>query len=119
MRISTPLILLALFLGACQSGTPSGPASAEILTKAGAQLEATKTFHFSYKNEGGGAPILNGLTLNTAEGDFAKPDKLKVNLNANFGSSVVEVQFIGLGDVSYVSNPITKEWQKVPGGLSA
>jgi hypothetical protein len=90
-----------------------------MLDKASAGIEAARSFHFTYRNEGGGSPILSGLTLNTAEGDLVKPDRIRVNINANFGSSVVETQFIGIGDTAYVSNPITREWQKAPGAISA
>jgi lipoprotein LprG len=119
MRALPLLAVLLLALAACQPGPPAGPTAAEIVTRAGETLSAANAFHFSYSNEGGGAPIFSGLTLNSAEGDFVKPDKLKVKVNANFGSSVVEMDVIGVGDTAYLTNPLTREWIKAPGALSA
>src|SRR5262245_6631131 len=119
MRRRFLFLLPAILLGGCLPGGLTGPSAAEIVTRAGDSLNTSQSFHFSYKNEGGGAPIFNNLTLNTADGDFAKPDKLRVKINANYGSSVVESEFIALGEQGYISNPLTREWQKVPGAVSA
>src|SRR5437588_4461774 len=104
MRRLLLFLLPAVWLAGCLPGGMAGPSAAEIVSRAGDSLNTSQTFHFSYVNEGGGAPIFNNLTLNTADGDFAKPDKLRAKINANFASSVVESEFIALGEQAYISN---------------
>jgi lipoprotein LprG len=109
------LVVLSLLLAACGTDIPQIP-PAEVITRAGDAMLQSPAFHF--KIDISGKPvILNQLTrlsLRSAEGDFARPDKMGVHLKALLSVAAAELDMIALGDEQYLTNVLTKQWEVLP-----
>jgi hypothetical protein len=120
-RVLIPALLIALLLAACGGGsdkkaseTPTPPA-AEVISKAADAATALQSFHFRFTNQNGTTPLPLNMGLETAEGDVAVPSKLSADVKAKAGGINVSVKVIGIDDQTWVTNPFTREWQKLPG----
>lgn len=114
------LLLLVAGCGTEETTTPlesevSPLTAAEVIANACEKLEALSTFHFNLEQEGGGTPIAMGLEMTAASGDVARPDRLKVRVSAGF----LEVQVITVGEDTFMTNPLTGEWEPLPNDFSA
>jgi lipoprotein LprG len=109
------LSLFSLLLFACTSDIPQLP-PADVISRAGSAMLAEPSFHF--KIDISGAPvILNKLTqlmLRSAEGDFARPDKMGVHLKVIAAVAAAELDMIALGNEQYLTNVLTKKWEVLP-----
>ena len=76
------------------------------------------SFEFGLESQGGGTPIPTGLEMTRAQGVMSKPDRIDVKVKARFSGFVVEVHVISVGDETFMTNPITGQWQRVGSGLS-
>ena len=113
-------ILLFSLLPACREpeATRQPLNASEIISNSIDKMKAINSFHFKLTHEGGRTPIAMGLELEEAVGDVAKPDKLKTNIIAALGVMLVEVEVITIGVTTYMTNPLTKEWEPCPGEFS-
>ena len=117
MKLKFLLLALAfgLLLPACTPDIPQLP-PAEAITRAGETMLQNPSFHF--KIDISGKPvILNQLTqlsLRSAEGDFARPDKMGVHLKVLAAGLAAELDMIALGDEQYLTNVLTKKWEVLP-----
>lgn len=116
------IILLLLVVGcgkkettAPDESTPPPLTAVEIIAMASEKLEALSSFHFALDQEGGGTPIAMGLEMTSASGDITRPHKLKVDVFAGF----VEVGVITVGEVTFMTNPLTGEWEPLPNEFTA
>ena len=113
----------ALLLGACTSEKP-GPSptptetAAGIVLRAADRMDQVKSLHFRMDSTGAPTMLVPGLAMNSAEGELAKPDKLKVTVNAKAGAAVMEVKIVAMGDATYMTNPIGGRWQALPMGYN-
>jgi len=83
-------------------------------------MDAADSFHFRLEHDGGGTPIAGGLTMNEAEGDMARPDRLKAKIWVEImGLGDMKVEFITVGSAIYMTNPFTDEWELLPTEFSA
>ena len=109
------LVLLSLLLTACGPDIPQIP-PAEVITRAGDAMLQTPSFHF--KIDINGKPVvlnqLTQLSLRSAEGDFARPDKMGVHLKVLLAVAAAELDMIALGDEQYLTNVLTKQWEVLP-----
>jgi lipoprotein LprG len=109
------LVMLSLLLTACGPTIPQIP-PAEVITRAGEAMLQAPSFHF--KIDIGGKPvILNQVTqlaLRSAEGDFARPDKMGVHLKVLLAVAAAELDMIALGNEQYLTNVLTKQWEVLP-----
>jgi len=112
---------LCLTLPACSEEvpTPQPLDASEIINNAIEKLKTINSFHFELVHEGGRTPIVMGLELDEAVGDVAKPDKLKTTIIAAMRGMLVEVEVITIGVTTYMTNPLTKEWELCPSEFSA
>ena len=115
------LVLLPfLLLAACMDGTPPTPSVApqEVLTTAATTMAALKSFHFNLTtSKVPKAP--SSLYVTTADGDVARPGKLKATAGALLAGVPVEVQVLVSGDAQYMTDPLSKRWQKIPASFNA
>jgi len=117
------IILLLLVVGCGKKETtapdestqPPPLTAAEIIARASEKLEALSSFHFALDQEGGGTPIAMGLEMTSASGDITRPYKLKADVFAGF----VEVRVITVGEVTFMTNPLTGEWEPLPNEFTA
>lgn len=114
------IILLVLVLS-CGKEEPTSPTltAQEIINNSIDKMTDINSFHFELSHEGGRTPIAMGLELDEAKGDMKKPDKLKTTVIAALKGMLVEVQVITIGTTTYMTNPLTKKWEFVPGEFSA
>jgi hypothetical protein len=82
-------------------------------------MDAADSFHFRLEHDGGGTPIAGGLTMNEAEGDIARPDRLKAKISTTMMGMFIEVEVITVGSAIYMTNPLTTEWELLPTEFSA
>jgi lipoprotein LprG len=116
------LILAALAVVGCAKSTPSQTlppspttlTAAEILTKSSDNLQAAKSFHFALDQIGGGTPITLGIEMTKMSGDIVKPDKMKATITGTFMNSALEVQIISAGGKTYMTNPLSGQWEVPP-----
>lgn len=109
------LWLFSILLLACAPDIPQIP-PAEVISHAGNAMLAAPSFHF--KIDISGAPVvlnqLTQLSLRSAEGDFARPDKMGVHLKVIAAVAAAELDMIALGNEQYLTNVLTKKWEVLP-----
>ena len=87
------------------------PNPGEIIAAAIDAMTQVTSFRFILENEGGETPISNGLGLRRAEGAMVRPDRLEAEIDAVFAGLVLRLEVIGAGGKTYMTNPISGEWQ--------
>mgnify|MGYP003921804975 CR=1 FL=1 len=114
--VVAPLALLMVLVPGCrrdQAGPTVDPA--DLLRAAADRLEQVKSFHFVLTHESGGTLILQGMLLTRAEGDVARPDQIKAQLSVQGMGAALQLQFIGIGNDAWLSNPFNPAlWQRLP-----
>ena len=113
------LALGGLAVAACAGQKPAELTAEEIIGKASDALKSVRSAHFSLVATGGTMIIGGGLPAKTIEGDVLQPDRLKGMATSAFGNVTVQIAFVIVGSNEYVTNPITKQWQEVPGNATA
>lgn len=81
-------------------------------------MAQVSSFRFKLESRGGSTPIPTGLEMSSAEGAMSKPAQVEVKVKARFSGFVVEVRVISVGEVTFMTNPITGQWQRFESGLS-
>jgi hypothetical protein len=103
------------------AGTAAAPTLIDptvVLAESGRLMEATGSFHFLLDHQKGGTRLLPNLTLDEAEGDVVKPDKISAEFVGGSGGFVVKSSLITVGEDSYMTNPLTGRWETVPKDVS-
>lgn len=122
-RIAIVIVSIALaasLLSACGKAAPPSPlAASQVIDRCMQSMDAANSFHFEIEHDGGGTPIAMGLVMNEAEGDIARPDRLKAKISATMMGLFIEVEVITVGSVIYITNPLTMEWELLPTEFSA
>lgn len=117
------IVLAALLLSACGKTAPSAPplplTAPEVIGRSLESMAEIKSFHFVLEHDGGGTPIAMGLMMDKAEGDIARPDRLKAKISTTIMGGFVEIEVITVGSVIYMTNPLTMKWELLPTEFSA
>ena len=113
------LLLLLPALAACDSGGgPPTMAPDAVLSKAATAMAALKSFHFSLStSKVSQAPT--SLYVTTAEGDAVRPGKLQATATALLVNMPVQVSLIAIGNDQYMTDPLSKRWQRIPPSFNA
>lgn len=111
--------LLAVYVSGCAAGSPPELTAQEIVKKSSDALKPVKSVHFKMSSTGGMMSIGTGLVAKTIEGDVLQPDRLKGTAISTFGKLTVEISFITVGTQQFITNPITKKWEKVPNSATS
>ena len=94
--------------------TPTPVNPADVLLRSGEAMAELSAFRFALEHEGdGGTPLSESLTVTEAEGAVVSPDKLTVEFSGVLGTFAIRSGFITIGDESYMTNPLTGEWEPV------
>lgn len=107
--------LVGLLVAACGPSIPQIPPE-EAITRAGEAMLNAPTLHFKIEISGA-AVYLNKtaqLALRSAEGDFARPDRMGVHLKVIAIVAAAEMDMIALGNEQYITNILTKKWEVLP-----
>ena len=59
------------------------------------------------------------IQIRSADGDVIMPDKVKAQANVLFSGQPVTIKLISIGNVQYLTDPITGQWRVVKGVLNA
>ncbi len=109
------IILVAMAIGCAKPAiTPTPLTALEIIDKSSEKIQGINSFHFVLDQVGGGTPIGMGLEMNKAVGDVARPDRLKTTISGTMAGMFIEVQLISVGEVTYITNPLTGQWELLP-----
>ena len=112
--------LVSLLLLACGGGDSSEPSggektASEILGDASKASASVTSFHFKLSHQNGSTPLPLNLSLESAEGDIVVPDKLAADVKADAAGINVSVKVIGINNETWVTNPFTRNWQRLGG----
>ena len=115
-------IALGIACGTQESETPNptpppAPDPVVILQNAADRFEALEFFKFTMLHENGGTPIAFGLVMEDVTGDVAAPDRLQAEIGAFAGNLFFDVTLIAIGDRTFLTNPFTKEFEEIEGGI--
>ncbi len=114
-KIMICVCLLGLWISACGPDIPSIPPD-DVINRAGDAMLSAPSFHFKIDIEG--VPVylnkLAQLSLRSAEGDFARPDRMGVHLKVIAAVAAAEMDMIALGNEQYITNVLTKKWEVLP-----
>jgi hypothetical protein len=114
--ISTAVVAIGVF--GCSPAQPELSAT-DIVKKSSDALKTVKSAHFKLSSTGGMMAIGTGLLAKSIEGDVVQPDRLKGTATSTFGKITVEISFISVGGQQFITNPITKKWEKLPGSQAS
>ena len=119
VRLVALALVVSLTAAACDDGaasttTTTVPTVEEILARAAVTMEGVDSLR--YQIELSGAPIsLLGVELRSARGRYAAPDASQAVLGAAIGGLVIELGTIAIGETSWVTNPLTGNWDEYTG----
>lgn len=113
------LALAGVAATACFGQKPPELTAPEIMQKSSDGLAKATSAHFVLSSTNGMMAIGTGLAAKSIEGDVVQPNRLKGTATSTFGRVTVQIGFVIIGSDQFITNPITKQWQKVPGSQSA
>ena len=99
-----------LLLAAC--GGSSTPNSTVLLKTAGEKFNATQSMHFLVQADHLGALSGADVDVQKAEGDVARPDKLKAKATVATSIVTVDVQLVLIGAQGWYTNPLTGQFEQ-------
>jgi hypothetical protein len=91
----------------------------EVVAKASDAMKTVTSVHFKVESTKGMMAIGTGLVAKSIEGDVVKPDRLQGKAVSTFGRVTVEINFVFVGGNGFITNPITKRWEALPGAAQA
>lgn len=104
------LCVCLLLLAAC--GGSTAPNAAALLKTAKDKFNATQSMHFLVKADHLGAVTGDDFDVQSAEGDVARPDKLKAKATVVVPIATVDVQLILIGSQGWYTNPLTGQFEQ-------
>lgn len=93
--------------------TPAPPDIPTILKMTGETMQNLSTFHVILQHEGGTTQFAPGIVLNEAEAEIVNPDRMSASFSAQFGNMAVNSEFITIGNETWLTNPLSGEWETV------
>ncbi len=123
LALSLCLAVLAVMAIGCAG--PADPptetqlTASEIIDLSSEKFEGFNYFHFVLDHEGGGTPIAMGLEMTAGVGDVASPGRLEMTVSGTALGMYLEVQVVSVGEVTYMTNPLTDKWELLPNEFQA
>jgi LppX_LprAFG lipoprotein len=125
MRLQLAFAFVLLFIVAACSGdndsdapAAATPNAARLLEESATATRNVRSFHFrlTHRNGTTSLPLDFDLDLETAEGDVSIPGRLKGNLRAKASGVLgVSVDVIAIDNQTWITNPFTRNWQRLSG----
>ena len=103
----------------CFAQKPAELTPAEIVARGSEALGSVKSVHFTLVATNGSMVIGGSLPAKEIEGDIVRPDRIKGTATSTFGNMTVQIGFAVIGSQEFITNPISKQWQAVPGAVAA
>ncbi len=100
--------------------TPTPINVEELLRRSGEATASLDTFHFRLEhNDGGSTPFSDTLDIIEAEGDVVSPDSISISFSGKFGGRfAMRASLITIGAESYMTNPLSGNWEEVAAEVS-
>ncbi len=100
--------------------TPTPINVEDLLRRSGEATSQLDTFHFRLEhNDEGSTPFSDTLDITEAEGDVASPDSVSINFSGRFSDRfAMRASLVTIGSDSYMTNPLTGNWEEVPAEVS-
>ena len=114
------LVTIALSIGCAKSTTttttttPASLTATQVISKASDKLDTINSFHCTLDQTGGGTPIGMGMEMTKVDGDIVRPDRLKATVTGMVSGISMGIQMISVGKVTYMTNPLTGNWEQLP-----
>jgi hypothetical protein len=113
-------IAVPLLSGCSKSSAPLPTLNAtEIIGQCAGRMEAIDSLHIEITQVGGTTPLAMGLEMSKAAGDVVRPDRLKGEVTATVSGLPVRVEVITVGNMTFLTNPLTGKWEPFPSQFSA
>ena len=101
------------------SNLGSKPTAQQVLTSIQKNFRQVSSFHVTMKVDNLGTSSGSQMQIRSADGDVIMPDKVKAQANVLFSGQPVTVKLISIGNIQYLTDPITGQWRVVKGVLNA
>ena len=86
----------------------------QALARAREAVDAADGFDFVLSHVSGTTHLAGGLELQRAEGSVKRPGDMKLSAEANFGRAFVRTDAVVIGTDTWMTNPLTGNWGKIP-----
>ncbi len=95
------------------------PAAKPLIQQAAANLQASRSFHFTYDVQapGSASAATDSLTIQGATGEFVRPNALAATIQAATSGGALSTQIVEVGGTTYLLNPVTSVWGKASSGF--
>lgn len=113
------MVVWAGLSAGCGITRPAELSAIEILDRASTALRSVNSVHFKLTATNGMIAIGSNLAARTIEGDVVRPDRVKGTAVSTFGRMTVNLSFMIVGTHQYVTNPVTKQWERLSGEVTA
>ncbi len=97
----------------------SRPTAQQVLTSIQKNFPQVSSFHVIMKVDNLGTSSGSQIQIRSADGDVVMPDKVKAQASVLFSGQPVTIKLISIGNVQYITDPITGQWRVVKGVLNA
>ena len=118
---------LLLLLAGCGGGATVTPAPtptptpipdpAAILDRAAERVAAAESLAFALEHPAGSTQLSPGLLLTRASGVANQPDRFRIKLELETAGSFVELEVIGIGDKTWMTNLFSGQWEAAPAAV--
>ena len=100
--------------------TPTPINIEDLLRRSGEATSQLRTFHFRLEhNDQGSTPFTDTLDIIEAEGNVASPDSVSISFSGRFSDRfAMRASLITIGSESYMTNPLSGNWEEVPAEVS-
>ena len=95
------------------------PTAQQVLASIQKNFPQVSSFHVIMKVSNLGTSSGSQIQIRSADGDVIMPDKVKAQANVLFSGQPVTIKIISIGNVQYITDPITGQWRVVKGVLNA
>src|SRR5260221_4032704 len=103
---------------AVASGLTSKPTAQQVLSTVQKNFRTINTFHLIMKVDNLGNASGSQIQIRSADGDVIMPDKVKALASVLFSGQLVTIKLVSIGDVQYITDPITGQWRVLKGVLN-
>ncbi len=115
-RFYLVLLVLLLFVVACQSEETPELSAEEIVANTAVRMAETDGFRFRIVQDGAFVYVdPDGiLAFRSAEGVYTAPDKAAASVKIIAPGLITDVEVISIGETQWQTNVLTQAWEKLP-----
>jgi hypothetical protein len=107
-------LALALAGAACGADAPEVEelTPQEVLNLSADRMAEVLSFAFLMEHENGFTPIMNGLSMERAEGWISEGNRMQADIRARAGGSLaIDMGIVAVPDSAWMTNPFTRAWE--------